>query len=219
MKNQKKKGRPSKEKQAVKRDHFSVWVTADQKDQIKQLVEKSGLSASQFFLTSALDVPFKRPQKRTLPKATAETIRILEQLAGILSLAVLKTKDHQMLSEQWQQSSQRVRLLAELITRWVFESFEVRSFHRTLTEIDVWMMSLADYLDILIDDGDSKEQFLLEARGVARATNRLLLKHESYYTEPLQEIPQVWKTEAADIASVHYQIQNALNEFIKKTSK
>jgi len=95
MKNQKKKGRPSKEKEAVKRDHFSVWVTADQKNQIKQLVAKSGLSASQFFLTSALDVPFKRPQRRMLLKATAETIRILEQVAGILLLAVLKTKDQQ----------------------------------------------------------------------------------------------------------------------------
>jgi len=71
------------------------------------------------------------------------------------------------------------------------------------------MMSLADYRDILLEDGDSKEQFLLEARGVAQVASRLLLKHESYYAEPLQEIAQVWKTEAADIASVHYQVCEA----------
>ncbi|WP_426293496.1 plasmid mobilization protein [Dyadobacter endophyticus] len=79
MKKQIKKGRPPKEKGAAKRDHFSVWVSSDQKSQINQMIEKSGLSASQFFLTLALDVPFKGPQKRTLPKVTAETIRIPEQ--------------------------------------------------------------------------------------------------------------------------------------------
>ncbi|MCF0070780.1 hypothetical protein LZD49_09875 [Dyadobacter sp. CY261] len=54
----------------------------DQKRQVSGLIEKSGLSASQFFLTLALGIPFKRPKKKTLPKATAGTILILEQLAG-----------------------------------------------------------------------------------------------------------------------------------------
>ena len=113
MQNQKTKGRPPKQKGTAKREHFSVWVSAEQKNQINQMIEKSGLSASQYFLTLALDVPFKKPKKRSLPKPVADTVRILEQLSGILSLAVLKTKDQQMLSVQWQQSSQRVRLLAD----------------------------------------------------------------------------------------------------------
>ncbi|GGH36742.1 hypothetical protein GCM10007423_29230 [Dyadobacter endophyticus] len=219
MKNQIKKGRPPKEKGTAKREHFSVWVSTDQKSQINQLIEKSGLSASQYFLTLALDVPFKRPQKRTLPKATAETIRILEQLAGILSLAILKTKDHQVLSMQWQQSSQRVRLLADLITRWVFESFEIRSFQKTLTEIDCWITSLSDYLGHVLGAGESKEQILREARSMSRSARELLSKYESYYTEPLQDLTPAWKNEAADIASVHYEIENAIEEFIQQTSK
>ncbi|WP_342086167.1 hypothetical protein [Dyadobacter sp. OTU695] len=86
-------------------------------------------------MTLALDIPFKRPEKRTLPKATADTIRILEQLAGALSVAVLKTKGHQMLSAQWEQSSQRIKLLADLITLWIFENFEIPSFKKSLSQI------------------------------------------------------------------------------------
>ena len=112
----KRKGRPPKEEKVVRRDHFSVWVTKDEKARINQLIEKSGLSASQFFLTLALDTPIKRPQKKTLPARTAEMIRTLEQLSGILSLAVLKTKDQQMQSQQWMQSSRYVRLLSQTIT-------------------------------------------------------------------------------------------------------
>ncbi|WP_342089469.1 plasmid mobilization protein [Dyadobacter sp. OTU695] len=219
MKNQIKKGRPPKERGAAKREHFSVWVSSDQKSQINQLIEKSGLSASQYFLSLALDVPLKRPQKRTLPKATAETIRILEQLAGILSLAILKTKDHQMLSTQWQQSSQRVRLLADLITRWVFESFEIRTFQKTLTETGSWITSLSDYLSQVLGAGESNEQLLREAGGIARSARELLSKYESYYAAPLQELAPTWKNEAADIASVHFEIENAVREFIKQTSK
>lgn len=219
MKNQNRKGRPPKERGAAKRDHFSVWVSSDQKSQINQLIEKSGLSASQYFLTLALDVPLKRPQKRTLPKATAETIRILEQLAGILSLAILKTKDHQMLSMQWQQSSQRVRLLADLVTRWVFESFEIRSFMSTLTEIEAWICSLSDYLSHVLGAGESKEQILREAHSMCRSARELLSKYESYYAGVLQELPPAWKNEAADIASVHYEIESAIKEFIQRTSK
>lgn len=39
---------------------------------------------------------FKKPQKKSLQNKTAETIRNLEQLAGILSLVVLKTSDYDM---------------------------------------------------------------------------------------------------------------------------
>lgn len=218
MKDQTRKGRPPKGQGAAKREHFSVWVSSEQKNQINQMIEKSGLSASQYFLSLALDVPFKRPQKRTLPKPAADTVRILEQLAGILSLAILKTKDHQMLSMQWQQSSVRLRLLADLITRWVFESFEIRSFHKKLTEIQAWITSLSDYLVHVLGAGQAKEQILREAEGMCRSAREVLSKYESYYVGPLQEVGPAWKNEAADIASVHYEIENAIQEFIRQTS-
>jgi len=218
MKDQTRKGRPPKDQGAAKREHFSVWVSADQKNQINQMIEKSGLSASQYFLSLALDVPFKRPQKRTLPKPAADSVRILEQLAGILSLAILKTKDHQMLSMQWQQSSVRVRLLADLITNWVFESFEIRSFQKTLTEIQAWITSLSDYLSHALGSGESKEQILREADSMCRSAREVLLKYESYYVGPIQEIGPAWKNQAADIASVHYEIEKAIKEFIRQIS-
>jgi len=172
MENQKTKGRPPKQKGTVKREHFSVWVSADQKTQINQIIEKSGLSASQYFLTLALDVPFKKPQKRSLPKQVADTVRILEQLSGILSLAVLKTKDQQMLSAQWQQSSQRVRLLADLITLWVFESFEIRSIKQTLGSLRSWLNELTNFLSLFPDELESKQEIagLLDSAREGSAT-------------------------------------------------
>lgn len=216
MENQRLKGRPPKQKGTAKRDHFSVWVSADEKARINQMIEQSGLSASQFFLMLALDVPFKRPQKRTLPKATADTIRILQQLSGILSLAVLKTKDHQMVSAQWQQSSQRVRLLADLITLWVFESFEIRSMKQTLAQLHSWLNELAALLSGLSDHLQSKKQLLDQCRSNARLVGALLNKYETYYLAPLSELEPAWKTIGTDSTLVHQQIENALSMMLKK---
>ena len=76
------KGRPPKAERTVKRQHFSVWVSKEQKEQINRKIEKSGLSASQFFLTKVLDVPLKRPQIKTLPDKTAELYKVLRMLSG-----------------------------------------------------------------------------------------------------------------------------------------
>jgi hypothetical protein len=216
MQNQKIKGRPPKEKGTAKREHFSVWVSADQKRQINEMIEKSGLSASQFFLTLALDVPFKRPQKRALPKATADTIRILEQLSGVLSLAALKTKSNEMLSGQWQQSSQRVRLLADLITLWVFESFEIRSIRQTLTGLHSWLSDLAIFLSALPIKLESEEQLIDECRSNARLVGDMLHKYQAYYLAPLTELEPAWNAVGADGTSVHHKIENALSTMIKK---
>jgi hypothetical protein len=219
MQNQKTKGRPPKENGTAKREHFSVWVSAEQKSQINQTIEKSGLSASQYFLTLALDVPFKKPQKRSLPKATANTVRILEQLSGILSLAVLKTKDQQMLSAQWQQSSQRVRLLADLITLWVFESFEIRSIKQTLDSLRSWLNELTNFLSLFPDELESKQQLIEECRLNARLALELLDKYEAYYQVPLSELEPAWKVVNADASLVHHEIESALAILLKTMKK
>lgn len=216
MQNQKTKGRPPKEKGTAKREHFSVWVSAEQKSQINQIIEKSGLSASQYFLTLALDVPFKKPQKRSLPKAVADTVRILEQLSGVLSLAVLKTQNQRMLSAQWQQSSQRVRLLANLITLWVFESFEIRSMTQTLGNLHSWLNELTDLLSPFSDELESKQQLIEECRLNARVTSDLLDKYQAYYQAPLSELEPAWKVVKTDASAVHHEIESALTTAIKK---
>ncbi|PSL27409.1 plasmid mobilization protein [Dyadobacter jiangsuensis] len=215
MQNQKTKGRPPKQKGTAKREHFSVWVSAEQKSQINQIIEKSGLSASQYFLTLALDVPFKKPQKRSLPKPVTDTVRILEQLSGILSLAVLKTKDQQMLSAQWQQSSQRVRLLADLITLWVFESFEIRSTKQTLDRLHSWLNGLTSFLSLFPDELESKQQLIEECRLNVRVTSGLLDKYQAYYQTALSELEPAWKAVNADASSVHREIESALTALLK----
>lgn|GEM_PF-1492541 len=220
MENQKQKGRPPKEDKVAKRNHFSVWVTKDQKVQINQLIEKSGLSASEFFLTLALNTPFKRPQKKTLPKQTAETIRILEQLAGVLSLAVLKTRDYDMISKQWQKSSQHVRLLAQLITLWVFEEFEIRTTSKTLSDIRDWMQELHIYLSHILPPSENKTSALEKTSKLYHSSKDLLEKYERYYeSEESQEL-MVWKQrQQSDPGKVHYQIENAIDELLKRIKR
>lgn len=214
----KSKGRPPKDDRVVRRYHFSVWVTKDEKAKINQLIEKSGLSASQFFLTLALDTPIKRPQKKTLPTRTAEMIRTLEQLSGILSLAVLKTKDNQMQSQQWQQSSQSVRLLANLITLWVFEDFEIRSTQSTLSDICNWMRQLHNYLDHILDRSSSKTSVLEKTESVFKNADSLLEKHARYYeSDELAQLTPKWRSnQQDDPGAVHRAIEEALRQIIKK---
>ena len=219
MKNPKQKGRPPKEKGTAKRDHFSVWVSTDQKRKINELIEKSGLSASQFFLTLTLDIPFKRPEKRTLPKTTADTIRILEQLAGVLSLAALKTKGHQMLSAQWEQSGQRVRLLADLIALWVFESFEIRSVQKSLSQICRWTEELTAYLDHIKIQSEGKQLALERAKSIYRLAGDLLHRYEDYYAAPVEELAPVWKVHDSDPGLVHHEIDKALRMMHKRVER
>jgi hypothetical protein len=214
----KRKGRPPKEEKVVRRDHFSVWVTKDEKIRINQLVDKSGLSASQFFLTLALDTPIKRPQKKTLPARTAEMIRTLEQLSGILSLAVLKTKDHQMQSQQWMQSSQYVRLLAHIITLWIFEDFEIRTFHKTLNNVQQWMQQLQLYIQRILPKSQNKTSILETTEDIFRNLQELQTKYNNYY-QPTELAGQLrtWKSDVSDHPDqVHRTIEEKVTAKVKR---
>ncbi len=178
------------------------------------MIRKSGLSASEYFLTLVLDVPFKRPQKRTLPPQTAKMIRVLEQLAGILSLAVMKTKDRQMLSGEWQESSQRVRLLANLTTRWAFESFEIRSFQTAITQAHTWISQTNRCLKEMLEPGESKDLILESGNRMAKQLQALLEKYEAYYSEPLEEIREEKKINPETPDRVHEVIRNTLKAVV-----
>ena len=202
----------------MRRDHFSVWVTKDEKARINQLIEKSGLSASQFFLTLALDTPIKRPQKKTLPIRTAEMIKILEQLSGILSLAVLKTKDHQMQSQQWMQSSQYVRLLSQIITLWVFEDFEIRTFSKTLNKVQEWMRQLGLYIRRVLPDSHNKTSIMDMTENLFRSAKELLAKYERHY-QPAETVAQLssWKSDASSNPDlVHRMIEEKVTAMLKR---
>lgn len=211
------KGRPPKTEKIVRKDHFSVWVTKDEKQQINGLIEKSGLSASQFFLTQILNTPIKRPQKKTLPPKTAQTILTLEKLSGIFSLAVLKTSSADMLSQRWQDSSRNVRILAELITRWAFEDFEIRVFHKTLSDTSLWMKQLYRYLEKVLPDNENKATILKKTAGIYHACTTLLQQHESYYldSEPEKQLAG-WENGASQPPE---RVHEIINELIRQLLK
>jgi hypothetical protein len=214
----KRKGRPPKEEKVVRRDHFSVWVTKDEKARINQLIEKSGLSASQFFLTLALDTPIKRPQKKTLPIRTAEMIKTLEQLSGILSLAVLKTKDQQMQSQQWMQSSRYVRLLSQTITLWVFEDFEIRTFSKTLNKVQEWMRQLGLYIRRVLPESQNKTSIMDTTENLFHSAKELLAKYERHY-QPAEMTAQLssWKSDASSNPDlVHRMIEEKVTAMLKR---
>lgn len=214
----KRKGRPPKEEKVVRRDHFSVWVTKDEKAKINQLIEKSGLSASQFFLTLALDTPIKRPQKKMLPTKTAEMIRTLEQLSGILSIAVLKTKDQQMQSQQWMQSSRYVRLLSQIITLWVFEDFEIRTFSKTLNKVQEWMRQLGLYIRRVLPESDNKTSIMDTTENLFHSAKELLAKYERHY-QPAEMVAQLtsWKSDASSNPDlVHRMIEEKVTAMLKR---
>ena len=214
----KQKGRPPKEERVVRRNHFSVWVTKDEKAKINQLIEKSGLSASQFFLTQVLDVPLKRPQIKTLPDKTAELYKVLRMLSGQFALAVLRASQADMLSRQWQESSQNISLISKLLMQWVYEDFEVRSFRQTLTDIRDWTGQLYIYLEKILPYGDSKTAALETTSRLYHKSKELLEKYEAHYLK--QEAPNdlaVWQEERPDPKiPVHDVIKETMEKLLKQ---
>ena len=213
----KQKGRPPKGEGTAKREHFSVWVSKEEKELINQKIERSGLSASQYFLTLALNSPIKRPQKKSLPARTAETILILEKLAGILSLAVLKTRDVDMLSQRWQDSSKNVRMLSDLITKWVFEDFEIWTIRKSLSDIRQWMQQLEMYLGKVLPGSENKASVLEKTADILKVSKELLEKYEGYYlTEEAVHAVKAWKhTRLENPQLVHEAVNQAVQELLK----
>ena len=214
----KQKGRPPKSERIAKRQHFSVWVSKDQKDQINQKIEKSGLSASQFFLTQVLDVPLKRPQIKVLPEKTAELYKVLRMLSGQFAVAVLRASQADMLSKQWQQSSQDISLISKLIMQWVYEDFEIRSFRQTLMDINSWMHQLSVYLDKILPDTESKKEILETTAKLYHQSKELLAKYEVHYLK--EEAPNdlvVWQDQKPDPkVPVHDVIRQTMEQLLKQ---
>ncbi|TDE08531.1 plasmid mobilization protein [Dyadobacter psychrotolerans] len=211
------KGRPAKNEKIVRRSHFSIWATKEEKELLNQHIERSGLSASQYFLTLALNSPIKRPQKKSLPARTAETILILEKLSGILSLAVLKTRDVDMLSQRWQDSSKNVRMLSELITKWVFEDFEIWTIRKSLSDIEQWMQQLEMYLGKVLPESENKASVLEKTADILKISKELLEKYEGYYlTEEAVHAVNAWKhTSLENPQLVHEAVNQSMQELLK----
>lgn len=198
------KGRPLK--QQAKRLHYSVWVSAEEKKQIDQLVAESNLPASQFFLTQIIEKPIQRPKKKSLPPSVVKQMEHLEKLSGLLALSVLKTKDKEMLSTAWQQSSQHVKWICQLVALRIFEDFDFPFFKNTLSKLQ----DQAQQLYVCLEHTQQKELLPIassvfhQAKSLTEAYNN----HYQYPNEPLV-IQQYWE-ESLDIHQAIEQLKKNL---------
>lgn len=199
-----KKGRPPKPPKKRKRYQVSVWMSAEEKQEINKLVEVSNLSASQFFLSQVLDKPIKRPKKKTLPKAIIDQMATLEKLSGLLALSALKTKDKVMIAENWQKSSQDVKWITRLITLWIFSEFDLPNFKRTLKEIQEKSKLLYWQLEPLLKGNNSETLDLVSQ--INRKGNEVSEAFDKQYQMPNspQRFQEFWN-EGFDI---HQEIEN-----------
>ena len=141
------KGRPTVADKKRKKAHYSVWLSTEQKEEIDTLIKASNLPASQFFLTQVLERPIKRPNKKHIPANVAKKIVNLEKLSGLLSLSVLKTKDREMIADNWAVSSQNVRLLIEVIKCWIFHDFELLQMNKMLETLHENMFNTIEIIE------------------------------------------------------------------------
>jgi hypothetical protein len=207
------KGRPAKSATKRKRLHYSVWVSAEEKKQVDALIAQSNLPASQFFLTQVIEKPIQRPKKKTLPKSVVEQISTLEKLSGLLALSVLKTKDKAMIAENWQQSSQNVRWITNLIVLKIFEDFDFPNLRNKLCRIKEEAQLLYWQLELNIKSEEQKE-LLAFASKLHYHSKELLESFEKHYqsqSEPIR-FQKFWDGEM----DIHKEIEKIKSELLKR---
>ncbi|MER0439744.1 hypothetical protein [Emticicia sp. W12TSBA100-4] len=207
------KGRPAKPTAKRKRLHYSVWVSAEEKKQIDALIAQSNLPGSQFFLTQVIEKPIQRPKKKSLPKSVIEQISTLEKLSGLLALSVLKTKDKAMIAENWQQSSQNVKWITNLIVLKIFEDFDFPNLRDKLCRIKDDAQLL--YWQLELNSKTEEQNELLSFSSRLHYNSKELLesfeKHYQSQAEPLR-FQKLWIEEM----DIHKEIENIKSDLLKR---
>lgn len=205
------KGRPVVADENRKKAHYSVWLTSEQKKEIDALIKASNLSASQFFLTQVLGYPIKRPLKKSIPKNVLIKIVNLEKLSGLLSLCVLKTKDKQMIAADWAISAQNVRLIIEILKRWIFQDFEIPQLNKSFQELKHSILKTRELteLNILIPSQD--KMFLLESIcQQEEIANKMIHDFQEHYLVNEIWINSPWQT--LELDDIHKEIKLILSD-------
>lgn len=207
------KGRPAKPTAKRKRLHYSVWVSAKEKKQIDALIAQSNLPASQFFLTQVIEKPIKRPKKKSLPKSVIEQISTLEKLSGLLALSVLKTKDKAMIAENWQQSSQNVRWITNLIVLKIFEDFDFPNLRNKLCRIKEDAQLLYWQLELNSKTEEQNEILSFSSR-LHHNSKELLESFKKHYQNQIEPVrfQQLWLEEM----DIHKEIENIKSDLLKR---
>ena len=122
-----------------------------------------------------------------------------------------------MLSQRWQDSSKNVRMLSDLITKWVFEDFEIWTIRKSLSDIRQWMQQLEMYLGKVLPESENKARMLDKTADILKVSKELLEKYEGYYlTEEVVHILKAWKhTRLENPQLVHDAVNQSMQELLK----
>ena len=122
-----------------------------------------------------------------------------------------------MLSQRWQDSSKNVRMLSDLITKWVFEDFEIWTIRKSLSDIEEWMQQLEMYLGKVLPESENKTSILGKTADILKVSKELLEKYESYYlTEEAVHAVKAWKhTRLENHQLVHEAVNQSMKELLK----
>lgn len=122
-----------------------------------------------------------------------------------------------MLSQRWQDSSKNVRMLSDLITKWVFEDFEIWTIRKNLSDIYHWMQQLEMYLGKVLPESENKASVLEKTADILKVSKELLEKYEGYYlAEEAVHILKAWKhTRLENPQLVHDAVNQSMQELLK----
>jgi len=203
------KGRPSLPSKRQKRLHYSVWLNEEQKQKIDERISKSNLSASQYILAQLELVPVKLPARRDIPDHISRQIINLEKLSGILAFYAHRTKDKQLITSEWVKSSQVIRRLSELVSKWLFEQFEIPAL-QTFFAANIQSY---EHLLQLIGSGEQTEEqrvYLSEIHKLHKRNELIFAKYKSYYGS-LDHDLSIFQTEKVTaLEDVHAEIKNQI---------
>lgn len=205
------KGRPAVAEKQRKDQHYSVWLSTEQKREIDELIKASNLPASQFFLTQVLERPIKRPNKKHIPANVAQKIVNLEKLSGLLSLSVLKTKDREMIADNWAVSSQNVRTLIEVIKCWVFHDFALPQMNKMLEALDENMLDTIEIIEGITLIPEEEKLFLVDRiRQEENMLKKIKNDFQNHYLIKEILINSPWLESELD--DIHKQIKSLLDQ-------
>lgn len=176
---EKKKGRPKSNES--KDFHFTVWVSENQKKELQKLIQTTGLSASEYFLNLALKHRLKLPKRKGLPFTIQRQIQLLEKLSGVLTLAAIKTKDKEMVSNEWIESSTNIKHISVLLLLWIFEDFDLPDYRNSLQIAEKELREVIFKLDKLITEEKERNALKNQLQWLINRIVLALNKYENYF--------------------------------------
>lgn len=208
------KGRPSLPSKRQKRLHYSVWLNEEQKQKIDERISKSNLSASQYILAQLELETVKLPARRDIPDHISRQIINLEKLSGILAFYAHRTKDKQLIASEWMKSSQVIRRLSELVSKWLFEQFEIPAL-RNFFETNIHSFEKLLHLIGSGDDTEEQRIYLSEVYKLYKINEQTFGKYKSYYSRLDHDLSIFQTDKVTVVEDVHAEIQNEIKQILQ----